>query len=425
MGIFSEQFLDKRKQRFVQALGKEPPVVVVGAGAPIGIPGGLDQTYPFVPHPDYYWLTGSRRSGGIIVFDAANGWTHFVRPVTKLERLWEGDSDPVEGEDIAGFGDWLKAREGWPMVNLGAPVEGAQGDAEITKQIQEHLDEGRRRKDEAELELFKQAVQATATGHARASTFITPGVTERAIQIELEAEMFRHGAHGVGYGTIVGVGSHAGVLHFAPGDRRVGPEDLVLIDAGGSINGYTADVTRTYPGGDQFTSEQQAIYDVVLEAEKEGMSQCKIGTEWHEVHYAAARVMTVGLRDLGILKGDVDGLLESGAIALFFPHGIGHMVGLGVRDVGGRALGRDDIRSFCGIRIRVDLPLKDHYLMTVEPGIYFVPGLLDDEEKRETYREMVAWDKLNPWRKVGGIRIEDNVLVTEDGPSVLTEEIPK
>ena len=425
MAIFDNEILEKRKERFTEAVGDNPPIILVGAGSALGIPGGLDQTYPFVPHPDYYWLTGSRRSGGLAAFDAEEGWTHFVRPVTKLERLWEGNPDPVEGEDIAVFEDWMKARKGWPVVVLGAPVDDVEGDADLTPQVQECLNAGRRKKDAAELEILELAVKATAAGHARASAFINPGVTERAIQVEMESEMFRYGAHEVGYCTIVGVGSHAAVLHFFPGDRKVGPEDLVLIDAGGSVNGYTADVTRTYPGGDRFTPEQQAIYDVVLEAEREGVSQCKIGTEWHEVHGVAARVLAVGLRDLGIMKGDVDGLLESGAIALFLPHGVGHMVGLGVRDVGGRALDREDIRSYCGIRIRVDLPLEDHFLMTVEPGIYFVPGLLDDPEKRETFRDMVDWDGLDRWRKVGGVRIEDNVLVTEDGPKSITEEIPK
>ncbi|MBB30130.1 MAG: aminopeptidase [Gemmatimonadetes bacterium] len=425
MAIFDNEITEKRKERFIKTVGDNPPIILVGAGTVLGIPGGLDQTYPFIPHPDYYWLTGSWRSGGVAAFDADEGWTHFIRPVTKLERLWEGDPDSFEGEDIAALEDWMKAREGWPTVVLGSPVGEVEGDAELTPQIQECLNAGRRRKDAAELEVLDRAVKATAAGHARASTFIGPGVTEREIQIELESEMFRNGAHGVGYGTIVGVGSHAAILHFSPGERKVGPEDLVLIDAGGSIDGYTADVTRTYPGGEAFTPEQQAIYDVVLEAEKEGVSQCRIGTEWHEVHGASARVLALGLRDLGIMKGDVDGLLEFGAIALFLPHGIGHMVGLGVRDVGGRALDRDDIRSYCGIRIRVDLPLEDQFLMTVEPGIYFVPGLLDDPEKRETFRDMVDWNELERWRKVGGVRIEDNVLVTEDGPKSITEEIPK
>ena len=213
--------------------------------------------------------------------------------------------------------------------------------------------------------------------------------------------------------------------YFEPGDRIVKSDDLVLIDAGGSIFGYTADVTRTYPAEERFTPKQQAIYDLVLAAESEGISKCRIGTEWHDVHRAAAAVLAQGLRDLGILKGEIDGLLDSGAIALFFPHGIGHMTGLGVRDVGGHAPGRGEVQPCCGVRVRIDFPLEENFLMTVEPGIYFVPAILDDPVKRERFQDSVDWESLNAWRSVGGVRIEDNVLITASGPHVITAEIPK
>jgi Xaa-Pro aminopeptidase len=117
--------------------------------------------------------------------------------------------------------------------------------------------------------------------------------------------------------------------------------------------------------------------------------------------------------------------LESEAIALFIPHGIGHTVGLGVRDVGGRSPGREEGKRYCGARLRVDLPLEEGFLMTVEPGIYFVPALLDSKARREQFRDAVAWDAMESWRHVGGVRIEDNILVTPDGPRVTTEAIPK
>ena len=121
----------------------------------------------------------------------------------------------------------------------------------------------------------------------------------------------------------------------------------------------------------------------------------------------------------------MDELLDTGAIALFFPHGIGHMVGLGVRDVGGRAPGREVGRRCCGVGIRVDLPLEENLLMTVEPGLYFVPAILDDPQRREEFKQSVDWDALESWRSIGGIRIEDNILITPDGPQNLTAAIPK
>jgi Xaa-Pro aminopeptidase len=199
----------------------------------------------------------------------------------------------------------------------------------------------------------------------------------------------------------------------------------VLIDAGGAIAGYTADVTRTFSAGSRFTSEQQAIYDVVLAAELAAIDRCRDGVEWHDVHRVAAAELAAGLGHLGILKIGVEESLESAAIALFFPHGIGHMVGLGVRDVGGRAPGREENRLCCGAKVRVDLPIRSGFVMTVEPGIYFVPAILDDAERREKFQHAVAWDNLVRWRKVGGIRIEDNVEITESEPKVLTNGIPK
>ena len=425
MTVFATDVLEARCRRAAEALVEAGALVLIGAGEPVPKPGGLDQTYPFRPHPEYYWLTGVRRAGGVLAFDPRGEWVHFVRPGSDEERLWEGATGPVEGEDVARLPAWLKERSDRRLAVLGCPVEGLEADPQIAGLLRGRLDAVRRRKDDAEVALHLRAVTATAAGHARAREVIRPGVSERQVQIELEAEMFRRGADAAAFGTIVGAGSNAAVLHFQPGGRSVAPEDLVLVDAGGEVEGYVADVTRTYPAGERFTPPQQAIYDVVLASQRAAIARCVIGTEWHEVHRAAASVLALGLRDAGILTGEVEGLLESGAIALFFPHGIGHMVGLGVRDVGGRAPSREEVRRYCGARLRVDLPLEEGFLMTVEPGLYFVAALLDNPEQRQRFRGRVAWDVLESWRPVGGVRIEDNVLVTAAGPRVTTEAVPK
>ena len=424
MPIFENDVLERRRQRAADAFGDDPPIVLFGAGKPVQIPGGQDQTYPFIPCPEYYWLTGSRRWGGVLAYDPGDGWRHFVRPVSQNERLWEGGGEDVEGEDVAGLKCWLDQRPGRPVAVIGGAVENVKNDPKRAAALQISIDGVRRRKDAPEVALIERAAAATAAGHARARETIRPGVSERRIRIELEAEMFRQGADGAAFDTIVGAGTHAAVLHFEPGDRIVEPDDLVLIDAGASIAGYAADVTRTYPAADRFTPRQQAVYALVLAAQLEAISTCRKDVEWHEVHRAAAGVIAQGLCDLGILRGGPDVLLESGAISLFLPHGVGHMVGLGVRDVGGLAAGRE-VSVHCGIRMRVDLPLEEDFLMTVEPGVYFVPALLDNPERRERFADMVNWDALASWRPVGGVRIEDNVLITAGDPRILTAEIPK
>ena len=427
MMIFEEDVIENRRRRVEAALGPDAPLVLVAAGEPVGKPGGHDQIYPFIPHPEYYWLTGSRRAQGVIAYEPADGWVHFVQPVTEDERLWEGEPEVPEGADVAQLGEWLAARSDHKTAVLGQPVEILRDvvrDDELEDVAQACLDSVRRVKDEAELALVRRAARATAAGLEKVRETIRPGVTERRIQIELEAEMYRHGATGLGFDTIVGTGTNAAVLHFAPSERTVAADDLVLVDTGGAVLGYTADVTRTFAAS-EFTPEQQAIYDLVLAAELRAISKCRPGVEWHDVHIAAAEVLASGLRDLGILVGELDGLLESGAIAVFFPHGIGHMVGLGVRDVGGRAPGRPDEQRYCGARLRVDLPLEERFLMTVEPGCYFVPAMLDCPERRELFADQIRWDRLERWRAVGGVRIEDDVLVTSTGPEVITAAIPK
>jgi Xaa-Pro aminopeptidase len=422
---FSNETINERRRRVADTLGPHAPIVLVGAGAPVPKPGGLDQTYAFQPHPEYYWLTGSRRWGGVLAFDPQEGFIDFVRPVDAVERLWEGDVESPPGRDVRQLNDWLTARAGRPMAVLGASIEGVKDDGPLSGHVQAEIDALRRVKDDAEIELLRRAAQATTAGFARTRQILRPGLTERDIHIEIEAEFFRNGADDVGYGTIVAAGSHAAVLHSQPSRRVVQRDDVVLIDAGGAVAGYTADVTRTYPAGGRFTAEQQAIYDAVLAAQRAAINRCRDGTEWYDVHRVAAAELAAALTHLDILKIGVEEALATEAIALFFPHGIGHMVGLGVRDVAGRLPGREEIRTCCGAKVRVDLPIRAGFVMTVEPGIYFVPAILDDTDKRSRFAGAVDWDRVDHWRAVGGIRIEDNLLITQAEPQILTAEITK
>ncbi|MCW5870616.1 MAG: M24 family metallopeptidase [Candidatus Eremiobacteraeota bacterium] len=144
-----------------------------------------------------------------------------------------------------------------------------------------------------------------------------------------------------------------------------------------------------------------------------------------DLHVNTARELAEGLRTWGILRCSAEEAVESEAIALFFPHGLGHMLGLGVRDASGLAPGRQEVRTFAGARLRMDLALQADYLVTVEPGLYFIPALLNDPEKRSQHQARIHWDQLEPWMELGGMRIEDNVLVTPQGPRNLTAAIPK
>jgi Xaa-Pro aminopeptidase len=212
------------------------------------------------------------------------------------------------------------------------------------------------------------------------------------------------------------------VLHFPPSGRPVADGELVLVDAGGEYRGYASDVTRTYPAEGEFSPEQAELRALVIAANRAAQERCTPGTEFTEVHWTAARVIAEGLADFGLLRGDVDTLVERRTVSLFFPHGVGHMVGLGVRDAGGAAPGRTPHEDFP--RLRIDLPLEEGFAVTIEPGVYFVPALLQDPERRAQHRDAVDWELADRMLGFGGIRFEDNVVIGADGPTSLTADIP-
>jgi Xaa-Pro aminopeptidase len=380
-------------------------VVLVSAGDPLPVPGRGDRTYPYRAHSEYLYLTDRERPGGVLAFAPDEGWVDFVVPVSPEERLWTRVEE-IEGDvrDVAELEAWLAGR---PHAALGA-IEPTKSTAEA----REALLLVRRIKDEVELERMRVAAAATRAGFAALEEALAPGITERALQLELETAFFRNGADFLAFDSIVAVGDHAAVLHFAPTDRALAARELVLVDAGAESRGYAADVTRTFV----FTDEQRALHDVVARSQQAALAACRPGVEWRDVHVAAALVIADGLADAGVLRGAPESLVESGAVSLFFPHGVGHMVGLGVRDAGGTARDRTPAPGLPALR--VDLPLEAGFTMTVEPGLYFVPALLAGARSRED----VVWSRVDELVGLGGIRIEDDVLITADGCELLTRQ---
>ena len=412
-----------RRERAAAAWALRDEIVLIGSGPVLHIPGGADQTYPYMAHSDYLWLAGHESADSVLAFDPRQGWTDFVPPVTQAERVWEGRSD-AGGTPVHELAGWLAARRGRPVVVLGCSVPGINGDEVRAAALREQLLHARRPKDAHELALLKRACEATAAGFKALVSALKPGVSERELQVEMELAFLRAGGDRTGYGSIVGVGSNAAVLHFTPSARRTQPGDVVLVDAGAEVARYTADVTRTYrlPGGED--GFFRSLHALVQSVEKNALARCRPGAEWRDIHLSAAREIAEGLVALGILVRRAESLVERDTHALFFPHGIGHMVGLGVRDASGYLPGR--LRSDRpGLSmLRTDLPLEPGYVMTVEPGIYFIPALLQDPTLRERHRDAVRWDRVDGLMDFGGIRIEDDVLVTAGDPEILTAAIP-
>lgn len=432
MKTFNDQTIALRRQRLTpewkNLLGAQDCVLVF-SGEPITKPGGLDQQYSFIPHPSYFWLSGYRRYFGVTFFSIDLGWIDFVLPVTKDESIWEGmEPFTFNGQDVATLNDFLRQHKFKNIVALGQPTLKQvdltmDKESELYFQLKEKFDQCRRLKDPDEVKLVRSLAGMANAGYEKIKSFLRPGVTEREIQIEYEAEVFRKGAHGMPYDTIVGSGSNAAVLHAIPTYKKVQDGELVLIDAGAHIDDYCVDITRVYPVNGKFSSQQQALYDLVLSAQKKGIEKCVVGTPWNQVHTATARVISEGLVAMNIMKGSVDSILETGAISMFYPHGVGHLVGLRVRDTGHEE--NRNPRVYNGARIRVDLKLQENILITVEPGCYFIKTLLNDSANREKYKDYINFSEVDKWMNVGGVRIEDDILITKGSPENLTAVVAK
>ena len=224
-----------------------------------------------------------------------------------------------------------------------------------------------------------------------------PGLLEYQLEAELQYRFAMGGARFPAYSSIVGGGANACVMHYVENDAKLRDGDLVLIDAGCELENYASDVTRTFPVGGKFSKEQRALYDVVLRAQEAAFAEIKPGNHWNQPHDASVRVITEGLVKLGLLKGRTATLIKKGAYRDFYMHRVGHWLGLDVHDVG-------DYRVDEEWRL-----LEPGMVMTVEPGLYVAPDNRNVAKK---------------WRGIG-IRIEDDVVVTDSGFEVLSDGVPK
>jgi Xaa-Pro aminopeptidase len=409
-----EAFLERRRAAVAAAWNLDGGVVLVASGDEIPVPGRGDRTYPFRAHSEYLYLIDRERPGGALVFAPDEGWLEFVVPVTARELLWtglEGDREGVpEGtQPIGELEAWIGGRT---VRRLGAVA-----DADL--ELRDALVHVRRPKDDVEIERMRTAAEATRSGFAELIPLIAAVRTERELQVALEAAFLRNGGDFLAFESIVAAGDHAAVLHFAPTARKLRDGDLLLVDAGAEYRGYASDVTRTYAVGGTFSEEQRLVYDTVRRAGDAAIAACRPDTEWRDVHRAAALVVAEGLVELGVLRGSPETLVESGAATLFFPHGVGHLVGLGVRDTGPAS---DEAREPApGLPLlRVDIRLAARQAWTVEPGIYVVPALL----ARERGREGVDWGRVDDLGSFGGVRLEQDVIIANGGCEVLTAAIP-
>ncbi|MCB9546612.1 MAG: aminopeptidase P family protein [Myxococcales bacterium] len=413
-----------------------PALLPAGQAAPRNYPANR---HPFRASSHFLHLVGAALPGAWLLLDGEA--TLYVPTPGPDDALWHG---PVPGPGALAEQLGLAVR---PLEALARAVgdrapatvtaqdaatrsdQGAWArDAEADARLADALIASRLVHDEAAIAELRDAAAATVAAHLAGMGHTAPGRREWAVRAEMEAALGRRGM-GTAYGSIVSV--HGEVLHNEHHDGVLAAGDLLLADVGAETRtGYAGDVTRTWPVSGRFSPTQRAVYEVVLAAQAAAIDRVAPGVRYRDVHLAAARRLTEGLVDLGILRGDVDGLVEDDVHALFFPHGIGHLLGLDVHDMedlgdrAGYAPGRTRSGRFGLGYLRLDRDLQPGMAVTIEPGFYQVPALLADDARTARAGDRLVRSALARFSDVRGIRIEDDVLVTATGHEVLTRALP-
>jgi Xaa-Pro aminopeptidase len=393
-------------------------------GAALLAEGASSTLFAPAPEPDDALWHGAAGS----LDDLARELGIEVRPVSELAARLAPIRDavatlPPNDDGAAGRLAQLLGRSVEPRS--GARLDDGTGDALLAEAII-----GLRLvHDEAAAMQLRQAAAATELAHRAGMQATEPGIREAAVCAAMQAEITRAGMT-MSYEPIVTV--HGEVLHEAAHGNVIGEKDLLLADVGAETpEGWAADVTRVWPAAGRFSPTQRALYEVVLETQTTAIALARPGKRYRDIHDAAARKILEGLLALGIFRGDLDSLFERGAHTLFFPHGVGHLLGLDVHDMedlgdrAGYAPGRSRRPRFGDRYLRLDRDLLPGMAVTIEPGFYRVPAILEDREMTAPFASELDRDVLAQFADVRGIRIEDDVLVTAGEPEVLTASIPK
>ena len=430
---FSESEYRGRQSRFLDKIPQDSLVLIPTNPNSIR---SNDVQYPFRASSYMLYLCGWTYPESVLMAKhTGNDWivSLFVQPNDTTAEIWEGRRIGIEGasarwpideaHSLAQMNEIVKAAltesNGVYLIQkLNDDIDQIVDEAMTSKSRQRNtygmgpislvdpssiLDEMRMCKSEAEIEVMQKSANLASMAHSLAMKNTQVGIGEWQIQAMIEGCFQSHGSQW-SYPSIVGGGDNATILHYHSNSKAVNEGDLVLVDAGCEVDGYASDITRTWPVNGKFSDSQKEIYNLVLEAELAGIAACKVGVPWNASHKASMEVISKGLIELGILDCSFDEAMGDeldGKSRQFFMHGTSHSLGLDVHDVGvTRPGGKGDGRL-----------LEEGMILTVEPGLYFA-----------SWRE----DIQVPERYSGiGIRIEDDVLITNDGPVVLTSNCPK
>lgn len=416
----------RRRRALARAIGPNGIAILPAAREAVR---NRDVHYPFRQNSDFVYLTGFPEPDAFAVIAPKRKdgeYVLFCRPRDPEREQWDGRRAGVEGA-TADFG----ADQAYPLSELDAVMPtlidgrerlyfGIGSDAALDARImgwvnrvranvragacapetfvtiESVLHEMRLRKSPAEIKQMRRAAEISAAAHRRLMQICVPGMNESRLEAEFHHVCAASGARDQAYSPIVGGGANGCILHYVENRAPLRDGDLVLIDAGCELGGYASDITRTFPVNGRFSAPQRALYELVLEAQTAAIAKAKPGNLWNEPHDEAVKVLTKGLLHLGLLKGKLAELIKEEAHKPYYMHRTGHWLGMDVHDVG-------SYKQKGAWR-----PFEPGMVLTVEPGLY----LADSDEIPEPYRQI-------------GIRIEDDVLITESGNEILSAAAPK
>ncbi|HEX4335082.1 MAG TPA: Xaa-Pro aminopeptidase [Polyangiaceae bacterium] len=435
---------NQRRQR-LDALLPGPKLFPAGLPRPRNF---AHNPYPFRAESHFLYLVGRGLEGAVLLVDGERT-TLYVEPPHPDDALWFGPKptldelshlldiavrplDELVAPEDAALLPPQDAETAFALADLlGRDVEAGGGDALEGRDaaLAGAMIELRLRHDGAAIAQLRQAAAVTAAAHRAGRDATRAGRREAAVRAAMEHAIVEQGMT-TAYGSIVTV--HGEVLHSNEHHRELHDGDLLLADVGAETpEGFAGDVTRVWPVNGRFSSTQRTAYAVVLSSQLAAIDAVRPGVRYRDVHRAAGLAMTRSLVDVGIFVGDAEDLYARGAASLFFPHGIGHLLGIDVHDMedlgdrAGYAPGRSRSTSGGERYLRLDRDLEPGMCVTIEPGFYRIPALLSDPDMLGDLKRSLSMKTLERFADVRGIRIEDDVLVTEAGSEILTAAIPK
>ncbi|KAL2811171.1 putative Xaa-Pro aminopeptidase pepP [Aspergillus granulosus] len=403
-----------------------------------------DEPVPFRQRRPFFYLSGCLLPDSALAYDIdADELTLFIPPISPDDVIWSGlplspaealeryDVDKVlETTDVNATLAAIAASKGNKSTAF-AIAEQVSDDTKFDgfseanfKVLKGVIENTRVVKDSYEVALLRKANDISAKGHIAAIKASKTATNEREIEGAFIATCIANGAREQSYHPIVACGKNGATLHYGKNDEDlIDPatqrkKDNVLIDAGGEYRTYCADITRVFPLNGKFLPETRQIYDIVLQMQLECIDMLKEDVQWEDVHAHAHRVAIKGLLKLGILRGSEDELFDKRISVAFFPHGLGHYLGMDTHDTGGNPNYADTDTMFRYLRVRGRLPAGS--VITVEPGIYFCRFIIEPFLKDPELQKYIDVDTLERYWAVGGVRIEDNIHVTKDGHDNLT-----